>query len=157
MVSPSGVRRSGGVLRVTLLGACIALLGVYLWLAHGEAQENRYATYAEAREALRRGWLPTALPKSASEIHEWHERDINVCFGSFRFDPREWSATRLALRRGLRRTIRIDRDPSFASVLPLDPSKEQLTRAGFEFYSGREFDFAISWKAGIAYYWNSPS
>ena len=101
------------------------------------------------------GWLPTMLPRSATEIHEWHDLDTNLCFGSFRFDPSDRSPLEVALQSGLRRTIRIDRDPSFASTLPRDPGEEQLARAGFEFYSEQGFDFAISWKAGIAYFWNS--
>ena len=149
--------RIGVVSGVTLLGACIALLALYVWITRGEAQENRYANYAKSQESQRRGWLPTTLPRSATEIHEWHELDTNLCFGSFRFDPSERSAIEFTLRQGLRRTIRIDRDPSFASPLPRDPGEEQLASAGFEFYSDRDFAFAISWKAGIAYFWNSSS
>lgn len=133
------------------------MLALYVWLTRGEAQENRYATYAQARESLRRGWLPSMLPSSATEIHEWHELDTNRCFGSFRFDPRDRSPMESTLRPGLRRPLRIDRDPSFAGALPLDPGEEQLTSAGFEFYLERDFAFAINWKTGIAYYWNSSS
>jgi hypothetical protein len=136
---------------------CVALLASYVWLTRGEAQENRYTTYAEGRESQRRGWLPVMLPRSATEIHEWHELDANLCFGSFHFDPRERSPMEITLRSGLRRPIRIDRDPSFASPLPRDPGEQALTRAGFEFYSSRDFDFAINWNAGTAYFWNSSS
>lgn len=149
--------RGGVVLAVTLLGACSALLVSCVGLMRGEAEENRYANYTEARESQQRGWLPTMLPRSATEIHEWHELDTNRCFGSFRFDSGDRSAIEVTLRPGLRRPIRIDRDPSFASPLTRDPSEEQLTSAGFEFYTDRDFDFAISWKAGIAYFWNSFS
>ena len=141
------------MLTVTLLAASTALLVLYLI----EAQENRYANYAEAPESQHRGWLPTMLPRSATEIHEWHEVDTNVCFGSFRFDPSERSPMEVALHSGLRRTIRIDRDPSFASSLPRDPSEQQLLSEGFEFYTEEDFDLAISWKAGIAYFWNGSS
>jgi hypothetical protein len=149
--------RIGVASGVTLLGACIALLALYVWLTLGETQENRYANYAEASESQRRGWLPATLPQSATEIHEWYDLDTNECFGSFRFDTTERSAIELTLRPGRLRTIRIDRDPSFASRLPRDPSEEQLVRAGFEFYSEPDFDLAINWRAGIAYFWNSPS
>jgi hypothetical protein len=148
--------RTGVVLGITLLGACIGLLAVYVWITRGEAQENRYVNYAEARESQSRNWLP-ALPHSATEIHEWHDLETNLCFGSFRFDPGERSGIEATLGSGLRRTIRIDRDPTFASPLPRDPDERQLSSAGFEFYSDQGFDFAISWKAGIAYFWNSSS
>lgn len=137
------------------LGVRVALLGSYLWVACGEVQENRYANYAEAREAQQRGWLPTMLPRSATEIHEWHDLDTNLCLGSFRFDPSERDSIEVALTAGSRRTLRIDRDPSFASTLPRDPDEQQLTNAGFDFYSEPAFDCAISWKDGITYFWNS--
>jgi hypothetical protein len=149
--------RIGVASGVTLLGACLALLVLYVSFTGGEAQENRYTNYAQASEAQRRGWLPVTLPRSATEIHEWHHLDTNVCFGSFRFDPNERSVIELTLRPGQRRPIRIDRDPSFASPLPRDPSAEHLVSAGFEFYSDPGFAFAISWKAGMAYFWNSSS
>jgi hypothetical protein len=136
---------------------CVALLASYTWFTRGEVQENRYTNSAEARESQRRGWLPTMLPRSATEIHEWHELDASLCYGSFRFDPRERSPIEIALRSGRRRPIRIDRDPSFASSLPRDPGERVLTSAGFEFYSDRDFDFAINWNAGTAYFWNSSS
>jgi hypothetical protein len=139
---------------VTLFGACLALPVLYVLFTWGEREENRYINSAEASEMQRRGWLPATLPRSATEIHEWHDLDTNVCFGSFRFDPKERSTIELMLRPGQRRTMRIDRDPSFASPLPRDPREDQLVTVGFEFYSEPGFDLAISWKAGIAYFWN---
>jgi hypothetical protein len=97
------------------------------------------------------------LPLSANEIHEWHELDTNQCFGSFRFDPRERSIIEGTLRPGLTRPVRIDRDPSFASPLPRDPTEEQLASAGFGFYSDQDFALAISWNKGIAYFWKPSS
>ena len=145
--------RVGLIFGITLLGACTALLASCVWLTRGETHENRYTNYTEARESQQRGWLPTMLPASATEIHEWHNIDTNVCIGSFRFDPAQRSAIEVLLRPGLRRAIQIDRDPSFASPLPRDPSEAQLRGAGFEFYTAQDFDFAISWKAGMAYFW----
>src|SRR5215208_4537175 len=101
-----------------MLGVCVAMLGWDFWLGPGEVQENRYGSYAEARESLREGWLPPMLPRSATEIHEWHDLDTNLCLGSFRFDSSERSDVEVSLRSGLRRAIRIDPDPSFASSLP---------------------------------------
>lgn len=129
----------------------------YRYVTRGEVQENRYTKYIEDFESQRRGWLPTTLPRSATQIHELHEIDTNLCFGSFRFDPSERSAIELTLRPGLRRPLRIDRDPSFAVILPRDPSGEQLASAGYEFYLERDFAYAINWTSGIAYFWNSFS
>ena len=149
--------RTGFLLGLTALGACLASLVLYVWSTEGEIEENRFGTYDEAQQSQRRGWLPPMLPRSATEIHEWHDLDTNLCFGSFRFDPRERSLLVVNLRSGIRRPIQIDRDPSFASPLPRDPSERQLTTAGFEFYSEQRFDLAINWKAGIAYFWNRGS
>jgi len=145
------------VLGVTLLGVCAGLLAFYLWLTHGEIQENRYDAYDEARESLDRGWLPPVLPRSAKAIHEWHDLDTGRCFGSFRFDPSERVTIESMLRPGLRPSIRIDRDPSFASAVPLDSSEEQLENSGFGFYSVGAFAFAINWDEGIAYFWKESS
>ena len=147
----------GLVLGSILLRGCIALSALYLAVTWGEAQENRFANHAEAQDSQRRGWLPKTLPLSASEIHEWHELDTNQCFGSFRFDPRERAAIEVTLRPGLTRPIRIDRDPSFAGPLPRDPTEEQLASAGFEFYTDKDFAFAIKWNKGIAYFWKPSS
>jgi hypothetical protein len=141
----------------TFVAASIALFALYVVLTWREAKENRFSNYTEARGSQSRGWLPKMLPLSATEIHEWHDLDTNVSFGSFRFDSRQRSAIEVMLRPGLGRPLRIDRDPSFASTLPRDPSEEQLARAGFEFYKDQDFAFAISWNAGIAYFWNSAS
>ena len=144
--------KTAAVLSVKTFGVCAAL--VVLSASCGEIQESRYSNAAEARESQRRGWLPMLLPSSAAEIHEWRDLDTNVSIGSFRFAPAERSVIEAALQRGVRRPIRIDRDPSFASTLPRDPTEEQLTAAGFEFYTQQHFAFAISWTAGIAYFWS---
>jgi hypothetical protein len=145
------------ILGATLLGAGGGFLALYIWLTHGESQENRYDAYVDARESLDRGWLPSVLPRSATSIHEWHDLDTNLCVGSFRFDPRQRAAFESTLRRGLRPPLRIDRDPSFARPVQLDPSKEQLENSGFGFYSDGDFAFAINWNTGIAYFWNASS
>ncbi len=151
------VARIGAVRGAILLGVGAAVFALYISITREEAQENRYATYADAREALGHGWLPALLPRSATEIHEWHDIDTNLGFGSFRFDPHDRSTIEATLRSGLRRPIRIDRDPSFASPLPLDPAADQLANFGFQFYSDRDFAFAINWKSGIGYFWNASS
>ena len=135
------------------LTTAVGLLAVYLWMAGGEIQENRYDNYSEARPSMNRGWLPAGLPRSATQVHEWHNLDTNARFGSFRFDPGEvFEAT---LQPGVRSPIRIDRDPSFAITLVLDPTETQLRDAGFRFYADQDLGFAINQSAGIAYFWGS--
>jgi hypothetical protein len=71
---------------------------LYVWSTEREIEENRFGTYDEAQQSQRRGWLPAMLPRSATEIHEWHDLDTNLCFGSFRFDPSERSLVSLDSR-----------------------------------------------------------
>jgi hypothetical protein len=87
----------------TVLAAVIALLAFYLRSTGGEVQEHRYASYGEAQEGQARGWLPPLLPKSATEIHEWHDLDTSLSVGSFRFDTSERSKIVAGLQGGVRR------------------------------------------------------
>lgn len=149
------MRKIAVVLGVMVIAAFACVVAFFIWLTQGEIQENRYATHIEARESLDRGWLPTGLPRSATLIHEWHDLDTNRRFGSFRFDPKERSTLESTLRSGVPAAVRIDRNPSFASTVPRDPSEAELKNRGFEFYSDRDFGLAINWSIGIAYFWNS--
>jgi hypothetical protein len=138
-----------------VIAAFVCVVAVLIWVSRFDIQENRYATYVEAREALDHGWLPTGLPRSATLIHEWHDLDTNRRFGSFRFDPGERSTLEPTLRRGVPAAVRIDRDPSFATTVPRDPGEAELKNRGFEFYSDGDFALAINWDNGTAYFWNS--
>ena len=148
------MRRLAVVLGVMVVAAFACVVAFFIWLSHGEIQENRYASHTEARESLDHGWLPTGLPRSATQIHEWHDIDTNRCFGSFRFDPNERSTLESTLRPGVLPPIRIDRDPSFATTVPRDPSEGELKNLGFEFHSDGDFALAINWANGIGYFWN---
>lgn len=52
-----------------------------------ETPVEHYATRAAAEQdgAFRRGWLPTAIPPSAFDIHEVHNLDTNAQAARFRF------------------------------------------------------------------------
>jgi hypothetical protein len=89
-------------------------------------------------------------------IHERHAIEIDLLYGSFRFDPGERPSLESRLRPGLRSNITIDHDSSFESSLPRRPSVELLQRSGFEFYSNKDFGFAIDRNKGIAFFWYSP-
>jgi inner membrane protein len=140
---------------ILTLALCAGLAGVYVWAAQGAIQENRYATYAETKTPEAR-WLSAVLPPSATLIHERHAIEIDLLYGSFRFDPGERPSLESRLRPGLRSNITIDHDSSFESSLPRRPSVELLQRSGFEFYSNKDFGFAIDRNKGIAFFWYSP-
>jgi inner membrane protein len=134
---------------------CAGLTGVYAWAGPRAIQENRYATYAETRtpEAL---WLSSMLPPSATLIHERHATDIDLLYGSFRFDPIDRRDLESMLARGFRSNITIDQDASFMHPLPRRPTVELLRRSGFEMYSNKDFGLAIEWDNGTAFFWYSP-
>ncbi len=54
-----------------------------------EQFESHYLTIEDARQkgAISRGWIPEALPKSSSDIHEKHDVDTNEVWGAFAFNP----------------------------------------------------------------------
>jgi hypothetical protein len=56
-----------------------------------ESFESNYPTYdaAIADGAVKRGWLPDWLPKSATDIHEWHNIDTNATIASFAYGQAE--------------------------------------------------------------------
>jgi hypothetical protein len=105
---------------------------------------------------LQARWLLVVLPPSATLIHERHAIDIDLLYGSFRFDPGELPTLEPRLRPGLRSNITIDHDASFPTGLPRHPSVEVLRHSGFEFYSIKDFGFAIDRNRGMAFFWYSP-
>ena len=141
-----------GILMLVISGS---LVGVYAWVGPRAIRENRYGTYAETRTPEAR-WLALVLPPSATVIHERHAIDIDVLYGSFRFDPAERREFETMLAPGFSSNVQIDQDASFPNTLPLRPSAELLRRSGFELYSKKQFGLAIEWNKGVAFFWYSP-
>lgn len=54
-----------------------------------EMMSAEYEDYGTARNAIERGWLPTWLPRSATNIREAHDIDTNETFAVFEFDREE--------------------------------------------------------------------
>lgn len=144
--------RNAAVLLALLL---TALATVYFGFMKSEIVEGRYATWEEARESSR-GWLPADMSASATEIHEWHDLDTNATLGSFRFDPEDRFLRDSARQPEFPSNLRIDRDPSFASPVPRDPTADQLEDLGFAAYLDSDVGYAVDWTGGVAYYWSGP-
>ena len=55
-------------------------IAALLLTACGDITEERYDTYAEARDAgmIERGWMPDFVPTSATDIHDVHDLDTNA-------------------------------------------------------------------------------
>jgi hypothetical protein len=60
-----------------------------LALSCGETRESHYPDRAAAVSdgAIKRGWLPEWLPRSATNIDEWHDLDTNRTIASFSYAP----------------------------------------------------------------------
>ena len=60
----------------------------------GKLLESSYSNYNEVVEddAIRRGWIPFFLPKSASNIREVHDLDTNEVWLVFNLDPKDAEA-----------------------------------------------------------------
>jgi hypothetical protein len=63
------------------------LLSAALAASCGETKESHYPDRAAAVAdgAIKRGWLPEWLPRSASSIDEWHDLDTNRTVASFSY------------------------------------------------------------------------
>jgi hypothetical protein len=65
-----------------------------------ENPRAHFDTYAEMESAgwIERGWIPTYLPRSATDIDETHDIDTNEVSVVFRFDPGDTQTTRTVCR-----------------------------------------------------------
>jgi len=154
IVDRSAHRRGIALSAMLVTVLCGSLALIYAWAGPRAIQENRYATYAETRTPEAR-WLSVILPPSATRIHERHAIEVDLLYGSFRFDPLERRDLERTLTPGFRSNVRIDQDASFRHRLPPRPTVEALRRSGFEVYSKKDFGLAIDWQKGIAFFWYS--
>lgn len=62
-------------------------------------KETYYGTYEEAiTDGMEtRGWMPAFMPKSATEIHEYHNLDSNAQWLTFRFGEEDLASIKAAL------------------------------------------------------------
>ncbi len=120
---------------------------VLLLAACGDTQDVHYPTAREAHAdgAIQRGWLPTALPNSASDISESHDLDTNTGGGSFRFAASDADSFRAQLQ-----------PMSAAQVQSLDADRAKLQRDGYTYHSAPGFWFAINWQTRQVQFWLNP-
>jgi hypothetical protein len=121
-----------------------------------------YTTMAEAEQAgaVRDGWVPSTLPKSAHDILEAHDLDRNRRWGIFSFQPSDAEPLRSTLQQEELSLTNVECDmPGRVEWWPvllrgqLDP--EQVKTAGLKAYRERQGDLivAVNWSQGRAYYW----
>jgi hypothetical protein len=122
-----------------------AALAFSLAACDGDTQHARYPSISEAKRdhAIERGWLPSVLPESATDIVEFHDLDVNIGSGTFTFSSTDAEQFRsqlrpMQLKEGFRR-VAIDR-----------PHYE---RQGFTFYVFEDFYLAVNWQIYKAHFW----
>ena len=80
----------------------IAIFGMILMLTNGlysgERPKSQFSTYQEAKESglMTKGWIPTFIPRSTTNISEQHDLDTNWVKMSFNYDPQDLAQTREA-------------------------------------------------------------
>jgi hypothetical protein len=73
-----------------LVAGVVAIVGVGLRYLHcSDHMYSRYATLADAaaKGAVRRGWIPSFVPPTASDLYEEHDIDRNQVWLRFTVNP----------------------------------------------------------------------
>jgi hypothetical protein len=108
---------------------------------------RHYATLEDAQEDIEKGWIPATLPKSAYDIHDSHDLDLNVGECTFKFDKELlW-----VYMNGLFQHI-----PENARGLPDDEELARLEREGYlmkGYSSGDTFYLVGLHREGKGRYW----
>lgn len=123
--------------------------------------DSRYATVDQvnADRAIEKGWIPYVMPPSATHIHEWHDLDANVGYGSFVFDTDDYEDFRRQMNQIRPHTKvirpRIDNRPEWLYQLGSEPDRAALESAGFILFQHEHFYLAVNSEEGHAFFWNN--
>jgi hypothetical protein len=143
-------------------GACLtvaAACSACNWEWKDQVVQARYANYAEASraDAISKGWIPDFLPKSATNILEWHNVETDRSRTEFSFDTMtdsEW-VTRFFKPAMESQAKLLNREllQSRGATISL-----QGTLRFFELSErkGEQGYLAINYEQGRAQYWTRP-
>lgn len=104
------------------------------------------------------GWIPKNIPSSAKNIHEWHDLDTNLGYGSFNFDTVDFD--NFIAKMDSIQTNKIMIDPIFDNRNNWDydldkyPDFEEIYELGFEIYKFDRFYIAANSKNGHSFFWH---
>lgn len=106
---------------------------------------SSHSARAAAVSDIEHGWIPSVLPKSATDINETHDVYTNVGHGTFVFES-------------------IDADSFKAALVSLPPDQEidgkptrlDLEKNGYLFYSWEHFVVAVNWQKHQGEFWLGP-
>jgi hypothetical protein len=113
------------------------LVSLLLAVGCSDTLHSSYSTAADARVdgAVKRGWLPEALPDSASDISESHNLDTNVGKGSFKFGVTDVDSFRRKL------------SPATPDQIERFAGSERLKSDGYTFHAVPGFILAVNWQS----------
>ncbi|MBN9693605.1 MAG: hypothetical protein J0M24_25445 [Verrucomicrobia bacterium] len=133
---------SGRWLGALLVASTVLLTGC------DETMRMNYPSAAAARAdgAVQRGWLPGALPDSATNISEAHDLDINTGGGSFLFGATDVDSFRAQLRPASDELV----NQHFRHA-------NRLRGQGYHFYAVSQFVLAVDWQTRSVYFVIKPS
>jgi len=125
-----------------------------------EVVTNAYASAAEARPAVEKGWIPAILPAGAHDIREAHDNAGRRRWGLFSFRQEDDDGLRSQLGPELTLTgVRADAPPRiewWPILLRGDLDGERLAATGLKGYpvSSQQLVIAVNWNQRRAYYWS---
>ncbi len=145
--------------------ATVLLFAVVFMASCAERKEAHYRSVAEVRDdrAIERGWIPSKMPPSSTDIRELHYVDGTVGWGSFVFNVKDTAGVA-----NLKTNCRSVTSPTHISPPPhvrwwpeyltgeIVPS--HLTKEGLEAYECDEPNtkmfIALNVQTGSGYFWH---
>ena len=152
-----------------LLGLGIAGLIAFDRFRCAEHMYSYYPVYADAVAdgALNRGWVPSIIPASATEIHEEHDLDTNQVWIRFRMPPIDRAGLTSGMRQLSNQEVQALRvrqactgDWWFEGLIEQQPANDAALNA--EIYVGTLSSLgwphfvAIQRAGSLVYYWSDP-
>lgn len=132
------------MLRIKAASIVSAAAG-FLFCGCSDIVRSEFPTWASASEIVANCWIPKILPESTTEIQEWHDLDLNIGGGTFRFSARDANSFQEALR------------PYSNGDGATPVSRTTYEDRGYAFYSTEFFHIAIDWNRQIGEFWLIPS
>ena len=139
--------------------ACVALLAIAC--SGLRMKEGVFDTVDEARAAgaVAAGWVPDALPKTASDLREGHLPDGRY-WGVFTFPHADEAAVRALVGDEITSgTLQCDppgRLEWWPRVVQSPVNIDQVRTTGFKVYRGADARiYVVNWGQGRAYYWHN--
>ena len=128
-------------MRYRNLAAALVVLVTLLSGCTNDVLSSSHASRADAADTISRGWIPSVLPDSATDINETHNLDSNVGHGTFQFGAADMHSFQAAL------------SPIPAGQSVIAKSREELESSGFVFYTHGDFDIAVNWEDRKGQFW----